>query len=312
MLLSACGTTKSDMALHLMSDEKLETFEIDANPWLAAWRAHDGILPNATSTHQYYEDYEVPEYDETVLWGVTGTLDNHGIQTVSGKSACIGKTDDNTTKPVEPTSIITHSGVNCWCKMTSPANGSWVHALTFSSDSICSLYCAYNCTACVKDGVIGNCTREATLGEEVPKVMAPMEVAETDISEWLGDWKAHIGELPDSSMEWDGYKTPWSVTATTGIHGVQTISGESACVKTRELRTNEEYIATKGAAPEAGDNGTNCLCKMTSPFFGSWVFNFWDEYGSDCEHSCAYYCATCVQKGQPNLANPCTRNAILE
>jgi len=105
---------------------------------------------------------------------------------------------------------------------------------------------------------------------------------------WLAAWRSHSGTLPSSSSKYEHYQTPWSVTASVGNYGSQTVSGESLC------------SSTDGGSLGIIDNpsttdGRYCWCKMTSPRAGSWVFRFGGSNASHCSSDCASNCATYVR-----------------
>jgi len=123
------------------------------------------------------------------------------------------------------------------------------------------------------------------------------------IEDWLAAWMAAFDEIAPwpSCCKYEYNKTPWSVTATVGSHGAQTVSGEAACIGSSGNSSTQPGSAVL--------NGVNCWCRMTSPRSGSWVF-LYDDYGaSNCSRYCAFVCALCVRDGSNDS---CSRGAVLK
>ena len=109
--------------------------------WLAAWRDEPGKI----GTWIGFSGHGCCTWGEgqTSAWSITGTVGNHGSQTVAGESRC-SNTSGTHANPGNPS---TTNGQYCWCKMTSPREGSWFFHYPGVSSSNCSEYCASNCVA---------------------------------------------------------------------------------------------------------------------------------------------------------------------
>ena len=124
----------------LMWPEHISASMLCQHDWLADWRNHSGMLPNArvASTNS----------SRSGAWAVGADIGGAGQQSVVGISMC--------------TAIAGHSGdfrpdgAQCWCKMTSPTVGAnWVRHIDFGADpNDCHINCAQLCADGVRSGGI--------------------------------------------------------------------------------------------------------------------------------------------------------------
>ena len=120
-------------------------------------------------------------------------------------------------------------------------------------------------------------------------VCAKNEWIAKDIEDWLAAWRAavdYVGKWPSCCTWGEGQTSTWSVTASVGNYGQQTVSGESRCSSTNGTYANPGNPSTT--------NGEYCWCKMTSPRAGSWIFYGYWSHALYCSIYCADYCAYVV------------------
>jgi hypothetical protein len=117
--------------------------------WLDVWQIHSGTLPG--------HDGNWPGWGART-WSVTANVNGNGNRTASGDAWC------GTSNSIAPDAHSSSMAAgHCWCRMTGPVAGLWIHRIDWGSGAECSPNCATNCAQCVVDGSGGNCTRAAIL-----------------------------------------------------------------------------------------------------------------------------------------------------
>ena len=120
--------------------------------WQAQWIFHSGALPNSTL-------YPTEINSGGITWNVAADFGD-GIRAISGDAWC----GDSITVPPDSSGS---SGVNCWCRMTSPYVGPWItRGVTYDNTKLgCTNNCARDCAACLHHNWAGplNCSRQALL-----------------------------------------------------------------------------------------------------------------------------------------------------
>jgi len=97
---------------------------------------------------------------------------------------------------------------------------------------------------------------------------------------WLRAWVSNAGrEFPNHGGQHNNQAATWSVSASVGGAGNQTVSGTGWC-------------GANASSPPTSNlsSGGYCWCRMTAPRLGQWVYL---NAISNCASSCAAACRTC-------------------